>query len=142
VAYKGMTMETNNEKRLPRLIAESGKSTRDIARRARQFGHKLSHSKVHEWVSESAAKAPDRQQIEALAAGLGMDPQTIWSAVSNDWYGWEPSIGEPFLDTLPTHVRAFLRFAGLALQNIPDSEEYTEELTRQIMAKMEARPNG
>ncbi|HJR88890.1 MAG TPA: hypothetical protein VJ782_01860 [Aeromicrobium sp.] len=134
-------METNNEKRLPRLIAESGMSTRDIALRAQQFGKKLSHSKVHEWARGVAVKAPDREQIEALAAGLGIDPQTVWSAVSNDWYGWEPTMGEPFMESRSPSTRSFLRFAGLALDRISD-DEFTEDLTRQILARLEAQPNG
>jgi len=87
-------MDTNRRYgRLQRLIQASldaGSSLRDIEKRATSAGHRLSYSQVHAYSQGIAAKAPSREQIEALAAALPASEVEVRRAVFIDWYGYDP----------------------------------------------------
>ena len=79
--------------RLARLIQsriDEGDSLRDISQRAVTAGYDVSHTYVDNLRRRATPKAPDRRQVTALAAGLGITEDRMRRIVVQDFYGWDP----------------------------------------------------
>lgn len=89
-----MTTHRTGRPALVELIQQikerTGLSYRALAARS---NYDISLQQLHALATGSATKAPDYQQIAALAEALGVDEGTVTRAVFLEWYGWEPPGG-------------------------------------------------
>jgi transcriptional regulator with XRE-family HTH domain len=82
--------------KLARLIqsrVDAGDSLRDISQRAVAAGYDVSHTYVDNLRKRIVPKAPDRRQLAALAAGLGVSEDRMRRIIVQDFYGWDPGDG-------------------------------------------------
>lgn len=107
---------------------EGGDTYREIAARADSAGHDgLSFQQVQSYAADQVRKVPTRAQMEALAAGLGVDFDTVLEACLEQWYNYVP----------PELTGAGERIGRL----IPDdlSTEDEQELRRMVQAWIAAK---
>lgn len=69
---------------------EAGVSYREMSARAARHGHSISHSSLTDYAHGKVRKAPNSEQIEALAAALNKGVDTVREAVMMEWYGYTP----------------------------------------------------
>ena len=77
--------------KLARLIQsrrDEGASLRDIERRAKDAGYKISHTHIDSLSKNMVVGAPDTDTRRALAAGLGVSVERITALVVEDWMGY------------------------------------------------------
>lgn len=75
---------------LVRERRDAGYSFREMERRARERGHKISHSSLADYANASVSKMPDRDQIEALAAALDVGLDAVRAAAMQQYWGYVP----------------------------------------------------
>ncbi|HET7357111.1 MAG TPA: hypothetical protein VFJ09_10605 [Nocardioidaceae bacterium] len=88
-----MSAMTGEQVTLAELVRErhdAGYSFREMERRARERGHKISHSSLADYANGSVEKMPDRDQIEALAAALDVGLDAVRAAAMQQYWGYVP----------------------------------------------------
>ncbi len=85
---------------------DGGESSRSIAARAHQHGHKISHAYINNLQRGLITTAPDREMIAAIAAGLDLPIVVVRRAVFLDWFDYDTLEGDDFtaLTVLPPDV--------------------------------------
>jgi transcriptional regulator with XRE-family HTH domain len=85
-----MTTEQATLADLVRQRRAEGWGYREMARRAHERGHQISHAQLGEYAKGTVQKVPNREQMEALAAALDVGLETVRTAVMHQWWGYVP----------------------------------------------------
>lgn len=81
-----------------RVKDSTGLSYRDLAERA---GHAVSYQQLAEHGKGAVVKAPDAEQVDAIAAALHVSVATVRRAVFIQYYGYDPDMpGDTVSDDL------------------------------------------
>lgn len=89
-------MQETVERELPPLAAlvrarhDEGYSYREMAEAARRSGRLISHSQLASYATDGVRKAPTTEQMQGLAAALGLAYEKIYAAVIEQYYGYVP----------------------------------------------------
>ena len=126
-----MSTMTGEQVTLAELVVErrdAGYSYREMERRARERGHKISHSSLADYANGAVAKMPDKDQIEALAAALDVGLDAVRAAAMQQYWGYVP---RELRNRKPSRVAAAIP---------PDlSPQEEAELARMIQAWLATR---
>jgi transcriptional regulator with XRE-family HTH domain len=107
---------------------DEGWTFREMARRAKERGHDISHSHLAEHAKGLVAKMPDRAQVEALAAALDVGIDDVRAAAMQQYWEYVP---RELRVRRPSRVTAALP---------PDlTEEEEAEIARMVEAWLAAR---
>jgi transcriptional regulator with XRE-family HTH domain len=99
--------------------------------RAHRAGKSISHSQLADYAAGHVRKAPDVEQMEALAAALGVGFESVRAAVFEQYYGYVPR-------ELQRTAKLGRVVAAIPADLDPDQEE---ELLRMIEAWLSVRRN-
>jgi hypothetical protein len=80
----------------------SGFSYRELSDRARRKGYDISHQQLQSLARDTVRKAPNTNQIEAIATALDVSYATVRLAVIEQFYGYTPgpAVDDPLLQDL------------------------------------------
>ena len=67
----------------------TGMTYRDLAARAVRRGHRISYSQINNYALNAAAKIPDDDLIQGLAAALDVSPEVVLTAAIEQYYSVE-----------------------------------------------------
>lgn len=81
----------DNLARLIQSRRDQGDSLRDIERRAKDAGFRISHTHIDSLTKNMVVQSPDMETVKALAAGLGVSADRVKALVVQDWYGYVPA---------------------------------------------------
>lgn len=75
---------------LVRRVHDQGVSYYDMARRAAQAGHTISHAQLQALAKGQVAKAPSIPQMQAIAAALDLGYEQVRAAMFQQFFGYVP----------------------------------------------------
>lgn len=127
-----MQMKTTRRRPLAELIEkvhDTGMSYRDMAAQASRAGHEISHSQLQNYAKGHTRNVPNRNQIAALAAAMGVPVDQVRAAVL-----------EEFLDYVPADLADNGGADRVIVAAPPDlSEDERQELQRFVEVWLNAR---
>lgn len=88
-----MEIMTEHKPALRDLVREAysaAGSYNEMERRARRAGHEISHTYLQWLARGEVKKAPDIEQMRAIAAAIDKGYETVRSAMFEQWYGYVP----------------------------------------------------
>lgn len=90
-------MQETVERELPPLAAlvrekhDRGFSYREMSEAARRAGRLVSHSQLAAYASDGVRKAPTPEQMQGIAAALGVSFEKVYAAAIEQYYGYTPT---------------------------------------------------
>jgi transcriptional regulator with XRE-family HTH domain len=126
------TEQTTTLADLVRQRQDEGWSYREMERRARERGHRISHAQLAAYAEDAVRKVPSREQVEAIAAALDLGIDAVRAAVMQQYWGY-----------VPRELKQRGKGSRVAAAVPPDlSTDEEAELVRMMEAWLVARRRG
>lgn len=128
-------MDAGDEKPLAALVRnrhDEGRSYRDMSAAAKRAGFDISHSQLQAFAQDMVRKAPSNEQLQAIAAAVGVSFERARAAMMQQFYGYVPRGMEADDPALPG--------ARIGAAIPPDlSPEQEQQLLRMVQAWIAGR---